>query len=264
MANPSHKQDILKLFIMTGDFLIIFLLGAAAGGFINGLAGFGTALFSLSLWLLIMPPTQAVSITLLISVLTGLQGAWLVRRQIAEHKKRLATFICPGLLGIPFGIFSLSYLDITSLKIIVAGFMLAYGGFFTIRGSLPLLSAQLKRFDVLVGFIGGVLGGVAGLSGALPTMWLSMRPWSKHEIRAVLQPYNLAILGVSIIGFAYSGYYDRQTLTYFLFAIPVSLVSAQLGIKLFTRLSTDQFRRRLITLMLISGLALLFHNLFLN
>ncbi len=62
----------------------LFLLGAAAGGFINGLAGFGTALFALGFWLQVMPPVQAVAIVLVISVATGLQGLWQVRHTIEQ------------------------------------------------------------------------------------------------------------------------------------------------------------------------------------
>ena len=69
---------------LEGSALITFLAllgaGAIAGGFINGLAGFGTALFSLGFWLQIMPPQQAVALVLAMSVLSGIQGLILVRR----------------------------------------------------------------------------------------------------------------------------------------------------------------------------------------
>lgn len=55
--------------------LLYLLLGAAAGGFINGLAGFGTALFALGFFLNIMSPIQAVAIVFLLSVTRGLVGA---------------------------------------------------------------------------------------------------------------------------------------------------------------------------------------------
>ena len=62
--------------------LILFTAGAIAGGFINGLAGFGTALFALGFWLQILPPEQAVFISATMSVILvckahGLSGALL-------------------------------------------------------------------------------------------------------------------------------------------------------------------------------------------
>ena len=53
--------------------------------------------------------------------------------------------------------------------------------------------------DMLTGFAGGVLGSVAGLSGALPTIWSSLHGWNKYEQRALLQPFNVIILGIVLL-----------------------------------------------------------------
>ncbi|MFC6758820.1 TSUP family transporter [Sulfitobacter porphyrae] len=75
-------------------FFVILTLGAAAGGFMNGLAGFGTALFALGFWLQIMPPAQAVAIVVVMSVVAGLQGVWLVRRSITDHPRGWRVSCC--------------------------------------------------------------------------------------------------------------------------------------------------------------------------
>lgn len=76
-------------------------LGAAAGGFVNGLAGFGTALSALGFFLGVMDPVEAVAVIVVPSVLTGLQGVWVVRRTLAARSRRLMRFPPPGLAGIP-------------------------------------------------------------------------------------------------------------------------------------------------------------------
>lgn len=239
------------------DFWMILLLGAAAGGFINGLAGFGTALFALGFWLQIMPPAQAVSVVVVMSVISGLQGVWLVRASIMDHPKRLARFLLPALVGVPLGIVALSVLHPDMLKLIIAGFLILYGGFFSLRSSLPKLERPTPVVDSLVGFMGGVLGGAASLSGALPTMWCAMRTWPKAETRAVLQPFNVVVLGVAALVFAFKGAYGAQTLIYIAIALPVTMIFAQIGISIFKRLSDDQFRRLLVAMMLVSGLVLM-------
>ena len=51
------------------EFTIICLVAAGlSGGFINGLAGFGTGLFALGWLLQVMPPQQAVAIVVLVTV----------------------------------------------------------------------------------------------------------------------------------------------------------------------------------------------------
>ncbi|RLJ59227.1 hypothetical protein BCF46_1374 [Litoreibacter meonggei] len=247
---------------MTLDFFVILALGAASGGFINGLAGFGTALFALGFWLQIMPPAQAVSVVVIMSVISGLQGVWLVRRSILDQPRRLARFLLPALVGVPLGVAALSVLEPVMLKLIIAGFLILYGGFFTLRSSLPKLERPTPVVDGLIGFAGGILGGAASLSGALPTMWCAMRPWPKSETRAVLQPFNVVVLGVTALVFAFKGAYTTQTLTYIAVALPVTMIFAQIGISVFKRLTDDQFRRLLIAMMLVSGLILLAREVF--
>ena len=246
---------------MSVEFFTYLVLGAAAGGLINGFAGFGTALFALGFWLQIMAPVQAVSMVVVMSVASGIQGLWLVRRSIADQPKRLARFLLPALIGIPAGVALLSALDPKILKIIIAGFLILYGGFFTFRSSLPRLERPTPLIDAIVGLFGGILGGAASLSGALPTMWCAMRPWPKSETRAVLQPFNVTVLSVAMLIFAFRGAYTWESIQLIAIALPVTMIAAQLGITAFKQLSDDQFRRIIIAMMLISGLLLLAREL---
>ena len=57
----------------------ILLCGALAGGFVSGLAGFGTALMALGIWLYVLPPALAVPLVLICSVssqLATLPAMW--------------------------------------------------------------------------------------------------------------------------------------------------------------------------------------------
>lgn len=242
-------------------FYMFLALGAACGGFVNGLAGFGTALFSLGFWLHIMPPLQAVAITLAVSISTGAQGVWVVRKAIRANPRRLLWFLVPGIFGVPVGVASLSYLDATILKLVIGVISIIYGLFFLAQGSLPRVTRSIPAADALVGFISGVFGGAASLSGALMMMWNAVRDWEKAEIRAVLQPFNFIILSLGTLMLAFNGAYDTQTLSYLAIAIPVALLSAQAGIALFRRMQSDAFRRLLIVMMLISGCVLVLRNL---
>ncbi len=246
---------------MTAEFLTYLVLGAAAGGLINGFAGFGTALFALGFWLQIMAPVQAVSIVVVMSVASGLQGLWLVRRSIADQPRRLLRFLLPALVGIPAGVALLSVLQPGILKIIIASFMILYGGFFSFRSSLPRLQRPTPVIDAIIGLLGGILGGAASLSGALPTMWCAMRPWSKSETRAVLQPFNVTVLGLAMAVFAFNGAYGWDSIKLVAIALPVTMIAAQIGISAFKRLSNDQFRRIVIFMMFVSGTMLLVREL---
>jgi uncharacterized membrane protein YfcA len=245
---------------MDAEFLFLLALGAGAGGFVVGLAGFGTSLFALGWWLQVMPPLQAVAVALVMGVAPGVQGVWIVRREI--NMRRLLLFLLPALLGIPIGLQVLDLIDARLLKIVVATFLLLYGGFFLLRRNLPAIRKHYPVVEGGLGFIGGILGAIAGLSGALPTMWLAMQDMTKGQSRALLQPYNTVVLGLSALMLALDGVYRGETLIATLLALPVTLLAAQTGIWTFKRLTDMQFRRLLIGLMFLSGTLLIIREIF--
>ena len=235
--------------------------GALAGGFVNGLAGFGTSLFALGFLLVIMPPVQAVAVVLVLAVAGGLPGIWEVRHQIVQQPRRVLNLLVPALPGIPIGIWILTWIESNHLKITIAGFMILYSIYFTLRRNLPRVASPPIILDRLVGFLGGLLGGAASLSGALPTMWYAMRPWPKRETRAVLQPFNVTVLSIATAILAMRGAYSTQTLTYLAIALPLTVLAAQLGVLIFKRLSDAQFRALLIGLCFAAGAILLLRTL---
>ncbi|MEP1442880.1 MAG: sulfite exporter TauE/SafE family protein [Hyphomicrobiales bacterium] len=240
---------------MTTEVLVFLLAGAVAGGFINGLAGTGTALFTLGFWLQAIPPFEAVAMVLVISVVSGIQGMVLVWKTI--RWPRLIRFTLPALLAMPIGFYLLDHIEAVTLKIVVATLLIAYGGVFTFRTNLPLISKSTFILDAIIGFFAGILGALGGLSGALPTMWCALRTWTKTEQRSLLQPFNMIILSVATVLLYFKGAYTTSVLYNLAIVVPIALIGSLIGIIVFKRLNDNQFRRLLIALMLASGLILL-------
>jgi len=135
--------------------------------------------------------------------------------------------------------------------------LIVYGGYFSMRAALPAFERPTPWLDSLVGLMGGILGGTASVSGALPQMWVSLRPWTKSETRAVLQPFNVAILSTTVVLLAFKGAFDATAQTALLVTVPLGLLAAQVGIAVFRRLSDTAFRRLLILLTLAMGLGIM-------
>ena len=242
------------------DMLLVFLLAAGlSGGFVNGLAGFGTALFSLGWLLQVMPPQQAVAIALICSLVTGVPGVWQVRHSI--DRRRLALFILPAFAGIPIGTVLLGLIDTQLLSLLVGGMLLLYGGYFAFRRTLPAIEGNWTLVEAGIGFVGGVLGAMAGLSGALPSMWLALRPWPKAVQRGIMQPFSMVILLVATVLLALEGVFTPEVLYNLGFVLPASMFGAIIGLMLFRRMPDALYPRVLIGLMLISGGTLLARTL---
>jgi uncharacterized membrane protein YfcA len=102
---------------------------------------------------------------------------------------------------------------------------------------------------------GGVLGGLGGYSGVLPTIWTQVRGWPKEVARGVYQPFivfaqvvTLAIIGTITV--------DRAGIFLFLTTIPALALGALLGLRVYGRLNDRRFRRVLSVMLLLSGLTL--------
>ena len=244
--------------------ITFLILGGLAGGFINGFSGTGTALFALVFFLQVLDPLPAVTITAAIAFISGLQGMYIVRHEIRQNVGLSLRFIIPGLIGVPLGGACLALVDVTALRLLVAGFLIFYGAYFGFRKNLPKFDSETPKVDSVVALIGGFLGGLAGLSGALPTIWLSMRPWKKQLTRAVLQPFNVAILFTTVVVSAINGALTLTTILAFAIAFPAAMLSVQLGIYAFRQVNDTQFRRTLIILCLAMGVGILVMTLLRN
>ena len=246
---------------MPFETILVLILGGLAGGFANGFAGTGTALFALGFLLTVLEPRQAVATIALVSVLAGLQGLWEVRRTILANRATLARFIIPGLLGVPVGGLLLGYVDAETLRLLVAALLFFYGAYFGFRAGLPRFERETPVLDGLIGLTGGVMGGMASISGAAPSIWLSLRPWPKALTRAALQSFNGAILATTVATLALGGAYTSETWTSFGIVLPPGVMAAWVGIRVFRRMTDDQYRRVLIILCLGLGLGVFLHAL---
>ena len=237
-------------------YAVLFLaIGALTGGFISGLAGFGTALFSLGWWLIVLAPQEAVTVVVIMSLLGGFQGLYEVRNHI--RPRRLARFTLPALVGIPLGIFSLALINLFILKLIIGVLMVLFGGFSELRRQAVKLPQSFPIVDIGIGFISGILGGIGGLSGALPTMWTSLYDWKKQDRRAILQTFNMIILGVVFVLFFINGMVTSAVLIASAIAFPFTFLGVQIGLALYRRVNDEQFLLVIIWLILISGMVLI-------
>ncbi len=244
---------------MTPDLALIVAVGAGLAGFVTGLAGFGTGLVALGVWLHVLDPILAAPLVVICSVMGQLQSLWSLRRRLVWS--RLWPFLAGGLPGVPLGVLLLGVLDPEVFRALVGLFLLAYAGTMLFLRSLPVLNFGGRLADGAVGLGGGVLGGFAGLSGPLPTIWCGLKGWTKDEQRSVFQRFNLSILSLALISQALGGVVTGEVLLLGLVCLPATSLGAWLGHRTYGRIDDRQFRRLVLWLLLASGAALTVSNL---
>lgn len=232
--------------------LIFVLLGALVAGFTTGFAGFGTGLVASGLWFHALPAPVVPPLVALAAVAAQLVGLVTVRRSF--EWSRAAPFLLGGALGVPLGVAALSLASPGTLRLSVGLFLAGYAGFqFLGLARRGIGNWGGRAADGTVGIAGGFLGGFAGLSGALPLVWLQMRGGPVARQRATYQPFNLIVLSLASLGMALSGALDARVLTIAALCLPVTLAGALLGARIYTGVSEASFRRIVLVLLLGSG-----------
>jgi hypothetical protein len=112
-----------------------------------------------------------------------------------------------------------------------------------------------------VGFIAGVLGGLAALSGVLVTVWASLKAWPKDQRRIFFQAFNFTVLTAMLIVSVASGQVGLRSLVALCVAAPGTFIGASLGLRVYRRLDDVAFDRLVLLVLLLSGVALIWSSL---
>jgi len=235
------------------------LAGALLAGFVNGLSGFGTGLVALGLWLHVIDPLLAAPLDVICSVIAQLQSLFTIRPRFSLA--RLWPFLVGGIAGVPVGVLALDHIETETFRAAVGLFLVGYCAFTLLSRRLPAIDVGGRPADGAVGFAGGILGGAAGLSGALPTVWCGLKGWGKAEQRAVYQPFNLTILSWALISYAWGGVLTEEIGRLTVICLPGTVMGVWLGVKVYGRVDDRQFRRIVLWLLLASGGVLVATNL---
>ncbi len=139
VARPARSGDAWLRGAMSLTFQIALGLAMVfASGLIRGFTGFGLSIAAVPLLSLIMPPTQAIPIVLLLQLfisLSGLRGAL----QIC-HWPDVRTLAIGALIATPLGVWALARLPAAPVRIAIA--VIVFGAVFVLGG---WLSPEVER-----------------------------------------------------------------------------------------------------------------------
>jgi uncharacterized membrane protein YfcA len=237
----------------------IVVAGALAGGFVSGLAGFGTALMALGIWLYVLPPSLAVPLVLICSIVG--QTSTLPSMWRSFDLSLVWPFLIGGLAGVPLGTMMVAHSDPRVFKLSIGVLLLIFPVALLLNRTPMAIRFGGKLADGAIGFAGGVLGGLAGLSGPLPTLWATVRGWGKGERRGVFQIFNWTILFAALCLQLASGLIKPEIGWLALIALPGTLLGAWAGAKIYHAMSDRHFADVVLVLLFLSGVGLVWSSL---
>ncbi|WP_162581751.1 sulfite exporter TauE/SafE family protein [Variovorax sp. PBS-H4] len=240
---------------MDSSLYLIVALGAIVAGFVQGLSGFAFGLVAMSFWAWTVDPRLAA----VLATFGGLTGQVIAAVTVRRGFDRalLLPFVLGGLVGVPLGVWLLPRLDVPLFKACLGGLLVLWCPAMLMARNLPRVKAGGRAADGVVGLIGGVCGGLGGFTGALPTLWCTLRGLEKDVQRSVIQNFNLSMLLVTFSVYLGTGLVGVPMLPLLGIVALAVLVPVLLGARLYVGISETAFRQVVLGLLTLSGMALL-------
>jgi uncharacterized membrane protein YfcA len=233
------------------------LLSAAvfSGGLISGLAGFAFSAVAGAILLHILPPIEAVPLMMACSLPVQAATLWMLRRNV--QWKSSFVLIVGGLLGIPPAVYLLQNVDTWLFRIGFGVLVAAYAAYMLFRPALAAFRWTGCRVrNGLIGFGGGLIGGLTAMPGALPTIWCDLHGMPKNELRGLVQPFIMVMQIFALV--LILGRYDLSSkfLLDLTISLPALAAGTALGFFMFRSVNEAVFRRVILVVLFFSGLSL--------
>jgi uncharacterized protein len=235
---------------------LVVAAGAAAAGFAQGLTGFAFSLVALSFWVWALPPQAAAPL----AVFGGLLGqvASLASFRGGFEWGRILPLVVGGWLGVPLGVFLLHNADPLRFRLLIGVLLTGYCLFALFARHPTVATRGGRALDAAFGMIGGVLGGLGGMSGFMPAIWTQVRGWKRDLRRATMQAYNISMQVLTIAIYARTGALAGADVSQFLIVAPAMLIPSYIGARVYQRFSDKAFAQAVLVALLFSGLTLVF------
>lgn len=179
----------------------------------------------------------------------------------AMSPDRILPFVVGGLTGVPIGVWLLTVIPADASRLFGGLLLSVYSLVSLARGLRFQVAHRAPVSDSAIGFCGGICGGLASLSGPIVTVWCGLKGWTPDEQRAAYQPYNFAVLSAALVGFGSAGLFTLELASIAALTLPATLVGVWSGRVRYGHVNATIFRRIVLILLSMSGLALVARNL---
>jgi len=241
--------DILQLTPLQMLYCVTIIFAAYT---VKGLSGFGSGLIAVPLLAFMFPLTMVVPVLGLLSYSGTIMQSFHFRKQVVWSD--MLPLIPFSLLGIVVAIWLLVNVNAGSLVLALGVFVLLY----SVYSLLPLsVYAGGRRWAVVAGSCGGMVGALFGTGGPFYVVYLKMRQLNKNQFRATIAMIFLVDGGARMSGYALSGLFTAQVLWMVALLLPVLLAGLYTGHHMHIKIEQRRFNQLISVLLMVSGIMLI-------
>lgn len=220
--------------LAAGTVAIVF-----AAAVLRGLTGFGFALASVPMLGLLMPPAQAVPISMCIVAAGGVFGAR--RAMTACDWPSIRRIAIAAALGTPAGVFLLKHIPAEAARIAIALFTLAAVFGIARAGEARKPFGQARA--IVYGLVAGLFNGLASMPGPPVVAYFMSSSLSREAIRASMLIVFQITVFTGLASALALGLVTRETVVLAALSLPGFWLGNWAGARMFEAGSDQGYRR---------------------
>jgi uncharacterized membrane protein YfcA len=236
---------------------LILTIAIFLGGVVSGFSGFAFSAVSGVVLLHFLEPMVAIPLMMCCSIASQISSLAVIRQYVQWRES--APLLIGGAAGVPIALYFLTLTNAHVFRILTGIFLVIYAIYMLTKPGFGMVrQAASPVIRTIVGFAGGLIGGLTAMPGSLPIIWCDLRGVSKEQQRGEVQPFILTMQAFAVtLLISRPGTLHPNLLPLLPLAIPAVVAGTLVGILLWGKIDDAKFRYSILSMLLISGLALI-------
>ena len=242
--------DILHMVITS-----LVLMGAA---FVIGAIGFGFGLTTSPILLLILDPRTVVIVVNAVAIIAFALVLIETRQHLRKHE--LAPMGIAAVLGTPIGVYALSTLDASALRITIGILVLVLTAMVVFNAEWRVPYPRIT--GPFLGVISSAFTTGLAIGGPILVLFFLGRGMDRQRVRASMAYFFTIMYVTAAIGYAVQGLFTVERLILVAAAVPGVGIGYWLATKLTGCMNEEVFRRTVVAVIVISSLIVIGREVF--
>ena len=233
--------------------IIFTSLVLTAAGFIIGAVGFGFGLTTSPILLLFLDPRTVVVVVNSVAIAAFAMVLFETRDTV--RYRELAPMGVAAVVGTPIGVFLLSTLDPSLLRIFIGILVLALTALIIFKTEWRVPYPHIS--GPVLGLIASALTTGLAIGGPLLVLFFIGRGMERQAVRASMAYFFTIMYSVAALGYATQGLFTAERLIMIAFAVPGAALGIWIASRLTGRMNEVVFRRAVVAIIVSSSIVVL-------
>lgn len=232
--------------------IIVIVLVAFAGAFVQGITGFGSAMVFMSFLPLVVPLSSASAMVPVMLTIIGIQVTIKLFKHISWK-----TVIVPlifSMASASIGVWIMRYFTVKTMQIILGCFLIFVGVYSFATSKHPIRIKPTLVSGGIAGLIAGIFTGLLNIGGPPLAIYYNAATEDPKEFKGNIEFNFIVMYGWTALNYAMKGSYSQENLLYLIPAAVGVIAASFLGLKVYSKFNKKVVSRLVWGMLIVMGL----------